>query len=165
MGFHSLLQGIFPTQGLNLGLLCCRQILYLLSHQRSPQNIYIAEEMWFQISRFGWENFQNQEKATAKWKCPAIQPHSCEVSDSLTPLLTSPLCPPYQASLAFPALSVTPRGVFMAFLGLPAFLSHGPTCTLYNFLTALSARDEEGTNLPGLEAGWSNSHQFLGALS
>ena len=31
---HSLLQGIFPTQGLNLGLLHCGQmILYCLSHQ------------------------------------------------------------------------------------------------------------------------------------
>ena len=28
MGSHSLLQGIFPTQGLNPGLLHCRQILY-----------------------------------------------------------------------------------------------------------------------------------------
>ena len=34
---HSLLQGIFPTQRLNLGLLHCRQILYQLSHQASPQ--------------------------------------------------------------------------------------------------------------------------------
>ena len=33
---HSLLQGIFPTQGSNLGLLHCRQILYCLSHQRGP---------------------------------------------------------------------------------------------------------------------------------
>ena len=32
---HSLLQGIFPTQGLNAGLLCCRRILYHLSHQES----------------------------------------------------------------------------------------------------------------------------------
>ena len=31
-GLHSLLQRIFPTQGLNLGLLHCRQILYHLSH-------------------------------------------------------------------------------------------------------------------------------------
>ena len=35
-GTHSLLQGIFLTQGLNPGLLHCRQILYCLSHQRSP---------------------------------------------------------------------------------------------------------------------------------
>ena len=31
MGCHSCLQGIFPTQGSNLGLLHCRQILYHLS--------------------------------------------------------------------------------------------------------------------------------------
>ena len=33
---HSLLQGIFPTQGLSLGFLHCSQILYPLSHQGSP---------------------------------------------------------------------------------------------------------------------------------
>ena len=33
VGCHSLFQGIFPTQGWNLGLLLCRQILYCLSHQ------------------------------------------------------------------------------------------------------------------------------------
>ena len=33
VGIYSLLQGIFQTQGLNLGLLHCRQILYRLSHQ------------------------------------------------------------------------------------------------------------------------------------
>ena len=38
-GCHTLLQGIFPTQGLNSGLPHCRWILYLLSHQRSPTTI------------------------------------------------------------------------------------------------------------------------------
>ena len=33
VGSHSLLQGIFPIQGLNTGLLHCRQILYQLSYQ------------------------------------------------------------------------------------------------------------------------------------
>ena len=33
---HRLLQGIFVSQGWNLGLLHCRQILYHLSHQGSP---------------------------------------------------------------------------------------------------------------------------------
>ena len=37
MGCHSLLQGIFPTQGSNQGLLHCKQILYHLSHQGSPK--------------------------------------------------------------------------------------------------------------------------------
>ena len=35
VGSYSLLQGIFPTRGLNPGLPHCRQILYQLSHQGS----------------------------------------------------------------------------------------------------------------------------------
>ena len=41
VGSHILLQGIFPTQGSNPGLLHCRQILYHLSHlgsARGPGN-------------------------------------------------------------------------------------------------------------------------------
>ena len=33
---YYLLQGIFSTQEINLDLLCCRQILYSLSHQGNP---------------------------------------------------------------------------------------------------------------------------------
>ena len=33
VGCYALLQGIFPTQGLNPGLPHCRQILYCLSHE------------------------------------------------------------------------------------------------------------------------------------
>ena len=42
MGSLSLLQGIFPTQGSNPGLLHCRRILYQLSHQGSP---YLVRSM------------------------------------------------------------------------------------------------------------------------
>ena len=38
VGCHFLLQGIFLTRGLNLGLLHCRQSLYPLSHQRFIHN-------------------------------------------------------------------------------------------------------------------------------
>ena len=38
VGCHSLLQGIFLTQGWNLGLLHCRRILCHLSHQAFPPN-------------------------------------------------------------------------------------------------------------------------------
>ena len=37
VGSCSLLQGIFPTQGSNPGLLHCKQILYPLRHQGSPR--------------------------------------------------------------------------------------------------------------------------------
>ena len=36
VGCHSLLQGIFPTQRLNLDFLHCRKVLYHLSHQGRP---------------------------------------------------------------------------------------------------------------------------------
>ena len=37
VGCHFLLQGIFPTRGLNPGLLHCRQTLYPLSHEGSRE--------------------------------------------------------------------------------------------------------------------------------
>ena len=48
VGCHALLQGIFPTPGLNPGLLYCRQILYCLSHQGSPK---ILEWVAYSFSR------------------------------------------------------------------------------------------------------------------
>ena len=48
MGSLSLLQGIFPTQGSNPGLLHCRWILYQLSHKGSPR---ILEWVAYSFSR------------------------------------------------------------------------------------------------------------------
>ena len=49
-GSLSLLQGIIPTQELNLGLLHCRWILYQLSHKRSPRILewvaYAFSSIW-----------------------------------------------------------------------------------------------------------------------
>ena len=42
VGCHSLIQGIFLSQGSNLGLPRCRQILYLLSRQGNTFNISFA---------------------------------------------------------------------------------------------------------------------------
>ena len=41
VGCHALLPGIFPTQGSNLGVPHCRQILYQLSHQGSPDFLLV----------------------------------------------------------------------------------------------------------------------------
>ena len=48
VGSLSLLQGIFPTQGSNPGLLHCRQILYQLSHKGSQR---ILEWVAYPFSR------------------------------------------------------------------------------------------------------------------
>ena len=60
-GCRALLQGIFPTQGWNPGLLHCRQILYCLSHQGSPLTALgtVNGLAWLQVCRVGpvksWE--------------------------------------------------------------------------------------------------------------
>ena len=41
VGCHFLLQGIFPTQGLNLYLLLCRQILYYWATMEAHDSVYI----------------------------------------------------------------------------------------------------------------------------
>ena len=50
-GAIPLRQGIFLTQGLNLGLLHCRQILYCLSHQGSS---FFLIFFYFDIFLFHW---------------------------------------------------------------------------------------------------------------
>ena len=46
VGNLSLLQWIFLTQELNLGLLNCRQILYQLSYQGSPIRLKFRKQFW-----------------------------------------------------------------------------------------------------------------------
>ena len=46
VGCHALLQGIFPTQRPNPGLLHCRWILYHLSHQGSPNTPFRPLGIW-----------------------------------------------------------------------------------------------------------------------
>ena len=56
MGSHSPLPGIFPTQGSNLGLLHCRQILYCVSHQHTAwgENVRYVQGMQPSQGRGNW---------------------------------------------------------------------------------------------------------------
>ena len=60
VGSLSLLQGIFPTQGSNPGLLHCRQIFYQLSHKGSPK---ILEWVAYPFSR-GSSQPRNQTRVS-----------------------------------------------------------------------------------------------------
>ena len=51
VGCHALLQGSFPTQVSNPGLLHCRQILYHLSHQGRPTVNILSDKM---LKTFPW---------------------------------------------------------------------------------------------------------------
>ena len=54
VGCHALLQGIFPTQESNQGLLHCRWILYCVNHQRSPFNSSVQSLSCVQLFAAPW---------------------------------------------------------------------------------------------------------------
>ena len=60
VGSLFLLQGIFPTQESNLGLLHCRKILYQLSHKGSPST-------WGLVRILLRWNSPNKRKAARLW--------------------------------------------------------------------------------------------------
>ena len=57
---HFLIQGIFSTQGSNPGLPHCRQILYLLHHEGSPNQLYSNIQNKNKINFF-YSNIQNKK--------------------------------------------------------------------------------------------------------
>ena len=65
VGSLSLLQGVFPTQGLNTGLRHCRRILYQLSHQGSPEKIQNYEQL-----NHLEDSCTNTETANKENQCP-----------------------------------------------------------------------------------------------
>ena len=71
MGWHSLLQGIFPTQELNLGLLHCRQILYHLSHQGSPWAT-VWEKRDAEVMRQGMMRGPASSQALPSWSLVSV---------------------------------------------------------------------------------------------
>ena len=55
VGSLSLLQGIFPTQGLNPGLSHCRGILYELGHKGSPRILEWVAKIWAHSRSWWWD--------------------------------------------------------------------------------------------------------------
>ena len=54
VGCHAVFQGIFPTQGSNPGLPQCRQTLYCLSHQGSPNKGLTTCLCGFSVDKMVW---------------------------------------------------------------------------------------------------------------
>ena len=87
----SLLEGIFPTQGLNWGLPHCRRILYQLSHKGSPQETLNGNKRkcWlfkFLRSYFSWRSRDLQHWVVWKNDCIPVSapPLSVNISDQNT---------------------------------------------------------------------------------
>ena len=91
VGSHSLLQGIFPTQGSNPSLLHCRQILYQLSHQRSPrileweaypflQGIFPTQDSNWGLLHCRWIFYQlSYQENLIKWRTASYRPQQSPV--------------------------------------------------------------------------------------
>ena len=67
VGCHALLQGIFPPQGSNPGLLHCSRILYHLSHQGSPYFHYIDNIIKKKIGYIMYYVHEFQLHGNRKW--------------------------------------------------------------------------------------------------
>ena len=67
VGCRSLLQGIVPTQGLNPGVLPCRQILYHLSHQGSPSIKLDPQYVTYLDLTLGFMQNKEQADTTVRW--------------------------------------------------------------------------------------------------
>ena len=76
VGSLSLLQGIFPTQGSNPGLLHCRWILYQLRHKGNPLIALFASIQFvlvFSIIHTQWVQLEKAvapHSSTLAWKIP-----------------------------------------------------------------------------------------------
>ena len=66
VGWHFLLQGIFPTKGSSSCLPHCRQILYLLSHQ---ENAYLI--LW-SIRKKNNKDYCSKRKKNKFWRSSSI---------------------------------------------------------------------------------------------
>ena len=79
VGSLSVLQGIFPTQGSNPGLLHCRRIVYQLSHKGNPKwkwkslsRVRLFETPWtIQSMEFSrpeyWSGHHKESRSKANW--------------------------------------------------------------------------------------------------
>ena len=144
MHCYSLLQGIFPTQGLNLGFQRCRQILYHLSHQGSPL-------MAFQFSSV--QSISCVQLVVTPWTAAHQASLSITNSQSLLKLMSMELMMPSNHLILCRPL-LLPPSVFPSIRVLsnesvlhirrPKFwsfsLSTSPTCYYCNFLSRLVAK-------------------------
>ena len=100
MDCHSLLQGIFPTQGFNPGLLHWRQTLYCLCHQGSPccklscTQISLCPDSSVQFSRSVvsdslWPHESQHTRPPCPSPTPGVHSDSCPSSQWCHPDISS----------------------------------------------------------------------------
>ena len=78
---HVLLQGIFPTQGSDSTILHCRQILYQLSYQGSPNYLYMdIYPLFFRLFfHVGYCRILNRVSQLAFWEKKKKKNHTRDI--------------------------------------------------------------------------------------
>ena len=109
VGCHALLQGTFPTQGSNLGILQCRQILYWPTHQCSFSSVQSLSCVWL---------FETHGLQRARLPCPSPTPgacsNSCPLSQWCHPTISSSVIPFSSRLQSFPASGSFPMSQLFA---------------------------------------------------
>jgi len=102
----SFLQGIFPTQGLNPGLLHCRQFLYPLSHKGSSRILERVSSVQFSLSVLS-DSLWPHEPQHSRPPCPSptarVHPNPCPLSRWCHPATSSSVVPLSSCLQSFPA--------------------------------------------------------------
>ena len=115
VGGLSFLQGIFPTQGLNPGLLHCKWILYQLSHKGSP-----CFGVQFSCSVVS-DSLRPHELQHARPPClsptPGVHPNSCPSSQWGHPAISSSVVPFSSCHPSLPASESFPMSQLFAWGG------------------------------------------------
>ena len=113
MGCYALLQGIFPTQGLNPGLLDCRQILYHLSQQEAhPYAISSVQFSHSIVSDSFWTHGLQHDRIPCPSPTPGV--YSCPLSLSCHPTISSSVVPFSSCLQCFPASWSFPMNQFFS---------------------------------------------------
>ena len=134
MGCHALLQGIFPTQGLNPGLLDCRQIVYRLSQQEAHP-CAISSVQFSSVTQ-SCLTLQPHRLQHTRLPCPSPTPgvyaNSCPSSRSCHPTISSSVIPFSSCLQSFPASGSLPVSQFFASGGPSIRLSASASVLLIN---------------------------------
>ena len=125
---HSLLERIFPTQGLNSGLLHCRWILYHLSpmitFQVPPMALFSPfRSVQFSLSVVSnslWPHGLQHARPPCPSPTPGVYSNSCPLSRWCHPTISSSVIPFSSCPQSFP-----PSGSFP----MTQFFSSGGQCT------------------------------------
>ena len=111
VGCHFLLQGIFPTQGLNSHLLHCRRILYHWATRKAQILKHCSISSYRYLLLFSCSVLSNSlwlhELQHARLPCPSLLPsvcsESCPLSQRCHPTISSSVTPFSSCLQSFPA--------------------------------------------------------------